>query len=107
MVIPRYDFHRISLHQDKITYLEAKSNYTIIFFGKEPRIVPKSLKEIMTQVNKVKFCRCHRSFVVNFDYIKQVDLSSNKIILLSGESFPISRRSRSYVKKFVKDYSSF
>lgn len=53
---------------------------------------------------KTGFLRCHKSFAVNLQHIK--DFTKNKILLLTGEEIPISRSHYENVKKTILEYNA-
>ena len=59
-------------------------------------LVRMSLREIMNLLNSSKFIQTHRSFIVNMDKIKSVDLE-DYMIVLENMQIPISRREREVV----------
>ncbi len=100
------NFYKVLAKQDNIKFLEAKTNYTMFYFLEEQKLVSKTLRIVLNSLDKTKFCRCHRSFIVNLDHIVDVDLRSYTITMHSGEVVPISRRSKSTVRRFVMKYSN-
>lgn len=66
--------HRIKLHG---------VNRTLTFYG--------TMKEIIAKLDK-RFYKCHRSYIVNKDYIKEVDTKNMIAILNNGQQVIISTR---------------
>ncbi len=66
--------HRIKLHG---------INRTLIFYG--------TMKEIMAKLDK-RFYKCHRSYIVNKDYIKEVDTKNMIATLDNGQEVIIATR---------------
>jgi DNA-binding LytR/AlgR family response regulator len=89
----------------EIMYVEIRL-YRLLFYlsGGEVLDIQASLNsyEPALLLNRC-FAHCHRSFIVNMDYIKT--LRNNEIILYSGESIPISRRYNK-IKDLYMDYIS-
>ncbi len=98
------NFFRALENQKEIKFLRANINYTTIYFKMRERVISKTLNLVMGELDQGRFCRCHRSFIVNFDHISEVDFKNNIIKIDSGEVIPISRRSRAFVRRFSKQY---
>jgi Response regulator of the LytR/AlgR family len=60
------------------------------------------LDEIQKQINDRRFIRCHKSFLVNMDYVLSVEEYS--FILLDGAKIPITQRYFAGNKKMFFDY---
>lgn len=66
--------HKIKLHG---------TNRTVIFYG--------TMKEVLAKLDK-RFYQCHRSFIINRDYIKEIDKERMLVILKNGQEAMISSR---------------
>ncbi|RYY09265.1 MAG: LytTR family transcriptional regulator, partial [Chitinophagaceae bacterium] len=79
---------------DQIKYIEADSNYSIFTLKNNEKItVSKVLKDYEEILPPARFQRIHKSTIVNMDHIKEYSSRDGlKVILNSGESFPVSRR---------------
>lgn len=66
--------HRIKLHG---------TNRTVTFYG--------TMKEVLAKLDK-RFYQCHRSFIINMDYIKEIDKERMLVILKNGQETMISSR---------------
>jgi two-component system response regulator AgrA len=56
-----------------------------------------NMKDIESKLDS-RFIRCHRSYIVNQDYIKEVDKKKRMIYLKNGQSCMISVRGLKYIK---------
>jgi DNA-binding LytR/AlgR family response regulator len=79
-----------------IFYIEADGKYAQIYMIDRKYLVRMSLKEVLIRLNSNQFIQTHRSFVVNMDKIKSVDLQDS-VIILENMHVPISRREREMV----------
>ncbi|MEG0988390.1 MAG: LytTR family DNA-binding domain-containing protein [Clostridium sp.] len=61
-----------------------------------------SLENFETLLGGVPFLRCHRSFVVNMDFI--ADIEEDAFLLTNGECVPISRPSKTSAVKTYNEY---
>lgn len=110
----RRNFHKES---EKVLILENQNGKTAIPFSdiyflevKEKKISIR-LKQMAyskydTLENMLKklpddFIRCHRSFVVNKTYIKNIKLSENTIYLENGLQVPLSRTYKATLKEYI------
>jgi len=84
---------------EKIIKIEVDGNYSSIELNDDRRyLMKKSLSKILEKLSK-KFFRCHRSTVVNFEYVEMLDKVRNRIILKNGEELPVGNRFRSSVRR--------
>lgn len=81
----RFSFIRVDY--DDIMYIESNNSKCILFTddGRE-YVIYKRLDEIEKELPDRRFLRCHRSFIVNMNYIAKVDkyftLKDGQIILI-------------------------
>ncbi|MBL4605091.1 MAG: response regulator transcription factor [Flavobacteriaceae bacterium] len=66
-----------------IIYIEVEEKYCNIITEKEKFVILISLVKILELLDKTKFYRTHRNFIVNSEKIVEIVLSDN-LILLSG-----------------------
>ncbi len=79
-----------------IFYIEADGRYSQIYTIDNKYLIRLSLKELSNRLNPNSFLQTHRSFVVNIERIKKVDLEGDTIVL-ENRHIPISRRERQNV----------
>ena len=83
----------------QIVRLEAKSNYTKIFFDNMQSVITtRVLKEYEVLLTPLGFVRTHRSHLVNKNRIVKIDNSGN-IFMDDLSTAEISRRKRTEVLK--------
>jgi len=66
----------------------------------------QTLQEIEQQVDTRQFFRCHRNYIVNVDYIKQISPWFNRGYLLTlkdkeGTEVPVSRNNVKKLKQYI------
>jgi two-component system, LytTR family, response regulator len=84
---------------EQIIRMEAKSNYTTIYFlDRKPILTAKVLKDYEEILEPFGFVRTHRSHLVNKRYIVFVDDNSN-IVMQDTSKAGISRRKKTGVMK--------
>lgn len=82
---------------DEIIRLEARSNYTYIYFtNRKPMLIAKVLGEYEDQLSTAGFVRTHRSHLVNKQYITFIDGLGN-IVMEDNSRVEISRRKKKEV----------
>ena len=87
---------------EKICYVEAREKKVFVRTRTEEFSVKDTLEGMAEQLPD-HFVRCHRSFIVNTDYIEQIRLSENLLYL--GEDFivPVSRSYRGVFKGHINE----
>ena len=88
----------------EILYIES-SNSKCILHDKAGRTytIYKTLNTVEKELGDRRFLRCHQSFLVNMDHIKQI---SNQFLLSNGDSVPIRQRGLKPVRQMYFDYAS-
>lgn len=85
------DRRLIKIRFDNILYIEAKGDYIHIKTVKEEFRVHSTLKKINDKLPDRLFMQIHRSFVINF--AKIIDIQDNSV-LIDRQVIPISRSNR-------------
>ncbi len=89
------------INSNEITYIEVQKKDMLIHTINKDFEVRYSLEKIEKDLNLDQFVRCHKSFIVNLNYVENI--KSNIAILESGEEIPVSRYRYKDVKtKFLK-----
>jgi DNA-binding LytR/AlgR family response regulator len=93
---------KVSIPYSKIYYIEVREKKVFI------RLKEKEYSKYDTMENLVKelpdsFIRCHRSFVVNKNYISRIKLSENVIYLDDTIEVPLSRSYKADIKAYIKE----
>lgn len=69
-----------------IICIKADGAYSIIVTEEDKLIVSQSLKQLEEQLQEHnQFIRCHRSYIVNTEHVKEASKNKGKIILSNGE----------------------
>jgi two-component system response regulator AgrA len=91
-------FEVYNLLPDEIIYFE-KFGHLLILHTITGRIESSdSLDSIEQKFDKMKFFRCHKSFIVNVSYISRIDYPNSTIHLINGESCVVSKRCKKELK---------
>ncbi|MES2795325.1 MAG: LytTR family DNA-binding domain-containing protein [Bacteroidota bacterium] len=90
---------KISLQ--KIAYFQAAQSYCLLVLG-DGKVVVKArpIKHFSSILESDGWCRIHRSFMVNPDYVQYISEDRSTIYLQNGKQLPISRRLRKNVLKW-------
>lgn len=95
--------HVLEVPSNQIARVEAKSNYSTIYLmdGKQ-YVYSKILSWFEDRLPSSGFLRVNRGQLINKNLIGNiVGERQKKILLLTGESFPISRRRQAKVRKAI------
>ena len=83
------------LKKKEIKWIEASADYLVINSLKGKYIVRETLTNILKKLDSVKFIRTHRSYVINSDYIKEIqpwDQYNNNIVLSDGTTLKLTKK---------------
>jgi DNA-binding LytR/AlgR family response regulator len=72
----------------EIKYAENVGNYVKLVTESENLIVYVTMKELMEKLPPSNFVRVHRSFIVNTDFIQDIEQNS---VVVDGQMIPVSR----------------
>lgn len=91
----------INVDYDDILFFETSSNiHKVILHAKDRQIEFSSAMKELTSTLGADFIRCHRSFLVNKNNIKEVDAKNRIIYFTNGETCLMSTR----MMKGMSDY---
>lgn len=84
-----YDF----IHIDQIKYVLADNNYCWIYKTKgEKQLVSKTLKHFENLLRFDCFFRCHKSYIVNINYVTGLKKGNNPLLIINDSTeVPIAR----------------
>lgn len=82
-----------------ILYIEVEERYCNIVTEKEKFIIMISLTKISELLDKNKFTRTHRNYIVNTDKIEEIVLTDNLIILQGNHKINLSDTYKDFIKK--------
>ncbi len=95
----------IIIPTEKVSYLEAQDDYVKIFSELGKHLKNKTMKFYEENLDTNTFFRVHRSYIVNINFIEQMDLfekETYRIIMNDGTKIPVSRTGYSKIKKIIK-----
>lgn len=90
---------------DKINYIEAQDDYVMIHSELGKHLKKQTMKYYEEHLDINTFFRVHRSYIVNINSIKQMELfekESYKITMNDGSKIPVSRSGYGKIKELLK-----
>lgn len=93
------DWVRISYAE--ILYIKSESNYCVFRTINGKVMTLAKLKDLEKTLPTI-FMRCHRSYIVNTDFMERVNLEE---IQINSEFIPVSQRFRENIKSYIESHS--
>ena len=91
----------VPLNYSSIQYIKSESNYCV-FYKEDGKVMTLAkLKDLEVKLPE-NFLRCHRSYIINTDYIDRINLEEIKI---KEEIIPISQQFKDNIKQFIRSNS--
>ena len=89
---------------EDIVYMEAEGAYTTVYLtNKESVFVSKRLNYFEDLLaNRKSFYRCHRSFIININFVKKLNRNEGHIELDNGQKISLSRDKKSEFEALLK-----
>lgn len=109
-VTKRYDIGKYRIKQrkniltlsfDDILYIESSNSRCILHSNNTNYIIYKRLDDIESELNDKRFLRCHQSYLVNMNYIKNVD---KQFELTNGDIVCIRQRNLKAIRQEYINY---
>ena len=82
-----------------IIYIEVEDRYCNIITEKEKFVILISVTKISELLDKNKFIRTHRNYIVNSDTIEEIILADNLVILKGNRKINLSDNYKDFIKK--------
>lgn len=79
----------------KVSAFESEGNYVRVFFDNNKPLILKSLNSLEQRLDDKKFFRANRKFIINLDWVKDIENWFNgglRVTLEDGKQIEISRR---------------
>lgn len=90
---------------DEIRWIEAQGNYAMLNLGSLNHLLREKMDSMEKKLNPAKFVRIHRSAIINVDFIKEIQVwgrGEQKIVMMTGKLFSVSRTYRAGFDEFFK-----
>ena len=103
---------QITFEAENLVYITSQGNYASFFFRKNDGIKEKILRTTLTKITEKlrdhpKFIRCHKSYIVNSNFINDISGNARGYLLKSNyisEEIPVSRKfNKKSLKVFFHD----
>ncbi len=93
------------VEDDTITHLEASGNCTTIYFNDGTRYLDtRTLKTYENMLNPEKFCRVHKSHIINLNILKEYVNEDGHFAVLKGDiRVPVARNRVTEFVRMLKD----
>jgi DNA-binding LytR/AlgR family response regulator len=91
----------------EIEYFESNQRTVTVYLrnGKQYTFQAK-LDDIQSKVAGINFVRCHQSYLVNMENVRQLDKVNKRFEMVSGDNVDISRRNMSEVQEVFESFIS-
>ncbi len=87
---------------DEICYIKACGNYSLLYDGNSEILVDGILKIWQDKLRDTTIHRIHKSYLVNFEYIKK--LHSDKVVMQDGTELNVGRLYREKTNSLYKEF---
>ena len=94
---------KVRLYCDDIIYFESQDHWVWLYTKERAYKICKPLAELYKYLDKDMFCRVHKSFIINFTYVKSIKENEAQLYHCY-KNIPISR---SYKKDVLDEYTNF
>jgi two-component system LytT family response regulator len=96
------------LDASEIDWIEADDYYAAIHAGNRRHLIRESLLSLEARLDPAQFVRTHRSAIVNIARVREVrnEASEMVLVLRDGQSVPVSRRRREFLRERLARYQS-
>ncbi len=88
----------VPLTTDDISRFEADDDYVKVYAGNRFYLIHQTLSEIESRLDASRFCRVHRSVIVNLEYVERVESQDRRLlIILKDKTEILASRSGSQI----------
>lgn len=89
------------ISNDDIVYIKADNNYSIfILFDQKKLLITNTLKTVESALQPFNYIRCHKSYLVNIAYIRELCCKDKPILKLRNKhEIPVSREGMKRIKR--------
>lgn len=96
------------INPNEIIYIEADGKYSKVFLvGSSDYLTSKCLKELKTIFDQEYFCRIHRKYLINLQYLEEFSINGEGVVKLKkGIKLPIAYRRKKEVNNCILNFFS-
>jgi two-component system, LytTR family, response regulator len=93
------------INHRQIVFVEADDNYSKIHLDDQTEFrLSKTLGVVEDEINNEMFFRCHRAFLVNLFFIKEISKGNKmSITLKNGNNIPLAKRRLGDLRKLISE----
>jgi len=93
----------VPLKVDDISRFEADDDYVKVFAGSHFYLIHQTLGEIESRLDAARFCRVHRSVIVNLEFVERVDSQDRRLLIILKDKTEIlaSRSGSQNLRKLI------
>jgi len=94
-----------SIPAHEVTWIEAANQYARLHARDGRHLLSKSMAALEQQLDPRRFCRIHRSAIVNVAFVREVRSEKNgacSVLLTTGESLRLGRRRRAVLSALMR-----
>lgn len=100
-IIP-YKSKKVIIRVNDILYVRAECNYSVFVLDDQTELIwSKTLEYVENNIIGQTFFRCHRSYLVRIDKIREIARQKSEITMKGNVRVPIARRKRKDLLKAV------
>ena len=89
---------------NRIVLIIASRDYTEIYTSNKKYIINKCMEEWESRLPNHDFCRVHRSYIVNLNYIRKCTKCSPNKAIITLKEIPIDVKVSRYYYKRIKEF---
>ncbi len=95
----------VKISFQNILYIKAEGNYSRIYQTKnEEALLRKSIGDLEKNISYEYLIRVHKSYIVNLNYCKKLNLETATLTLQNNTLIPIARRRKPIVQKLFSQF---
>ena len=93
----------VPLKIDDISRFEADDDYVKVHVGNRFYLINQTLSEIESHLDSSRFCRVHRSVVVNLEFVERVESQDRRLLMILKDKTEIlaSRSGSQLLRKLI------
>lgn len=93
----------VPLKTDEISRFEADDDYVKVFADNRFYLINQTLGELEMRLDSSRFCRVHRSAIVNLEYVARVEAQDRRLLLILKDKTEIlaSRSGSQTLRKLI------
>ncbi len=93
----------VPLKIDDISRFEADDDYVKVFSGNRFYLINQTLGEIESRLDHSRFCRVHRSTIVNLEFVERVESQDRRLLMILKDKTEIlaSRSGSQTLRKLI------